>query len=119
MKFESTEIDGVVLITPERIHDAPQQPFAHRHGKQLARGLDLRAFMHAEVIAENDRADFGFFEVEREADDAVPEVQHLVGHRVGQSLDLRDAVGTFADDADILPVHLRLHAGDLRFDFLQ
>ena len=75
--------------------------------------------MHAEVIAENDRANFGFFEVECEADDAVAEVQHLVGHAVGQSLDLRDTVGTFADDADILLVHRRLHAADLRFDFLQ
>ena len=75
--------------------------------------------MNAEVIAENDRADFGFFEVEREADDAVAKVQHLVGHRVGETFDLGDAVGTFADDADILLVDRRLHAGDLRFNFLQ
>ena len=54
------------------------------------------------VIAENDRADFGFFEVEREADDAVAEVEHLVEHRVGQAFDLGHAVADFADDADVL-----------------
>lgn len=75
--------------------------------------------MHGEVITENDRADFGFFEVQREADDAVPEVEHLVQHRVGEAFNFGDAVGDFADDADVLLVHRRFHASDLRFDFLE
>ena len=70
------------------------------------------------VIAEDDRADFGFFEVQREADDAVAEVEHLVEHRVGQAFDLGHAVADFADDADVLLRDRRFDAGDLRFDFL-
>ena len=71
------------------------------------------------VVAEDDRADLGFFEVQREADDAVAEVEHLVEHRVGEALDLGHAVADFADDADVLLGHRRLDAGDLGFDFLQ
>ncbi len=70
------------------------------------------------VIAENDRADFGFFEVQREAGDAVAEIQHLVEHRVGQALDLGHAVADFADDADVLFCRRGLRAADLRFNFL-
>ena len=47
-------------------------------------------------------ADFGFFEVQRQAGDAVAEVEHLVEHRIGQAFDLGHAVADFADDADIL-----------------
>ena len=54
------------------------------------------------VIAQNDRADFGFFEVQREADDAVAEIEHLVEHGVGQAFDLGHAVADFAHDADVL-----------------
>ena len=103
----------------QAIHHATEQSFAHGHREQLAGGLDFRAFANAEVIAEDDRADFGFFEVEREADDAVAEIQHLIGHTIGEAFDLGDAVRDFADDADVLLVHRRLDAADLRFDFLQ
>ena len=70
------------------------------------------------VIAENDRADFGFFEVQREAGDAVAEVEHLVEHRVGQAFDLGHAVADFANDADVLLGRRGFDAGDLRFNFL-
>ena len=103
----------------EHVHHAAEQALAHRHGEQLAGGLDFLAFVDAEIIAEDDRADFGFFEVEREADDAVAEVEHLVEHRVGETFDLGHAVGDFADGADVLLRHRRLDAGDLGFDFLQ
>ena len=55
---------------------------------------------------------------EREADDAVAEVEHLVEHHVGEAFDLGHAVADFADDADVLLDRGRFHAGDLRFDFL-
>jgi hypothetical protein len=71
------------------------------------------------VIAENDRADFGLFEVQRQAGDAVAEVQHLVEHRVGQAFDLGHAVADFADDADVLFGRRGLGARDLGFNFLQ
>ena len=65
------------------------------------------------VIAENDGADLGFLQVQRQAGDAVAEVQHLVEHRVGQAFDLGHAVADFADDADVLLGRRGLHAGDL------
>ena len=80
---------------------------------------DLVAFLELRVVAEDDRADFGLVEVEREAGDAVAEVEHLVEHHVGEPLDLGDAVADLADDADGLPGRRGLGARDLRFDFLQ
>ena len=73
-----------------------------RHLQQLAGRADFLALVELGVIAENDRADFGLFEVQRQAGDAVAEVEHLVEHRVGQAFDLGDAVADFADDADVL-----------------
>ena len=120
-RVKSTFFDRAFAIhrAAETVHHATEQSLADGHGKQFAGGLDLRALMHAKVIAEDDCADFGFFEVQRETDHAAAEVQHLVGHRVGETFDLGHAVGAFANDANVLPVHLRLHAGDLRFDFLE
>jgi hypothetical protein len=86
--------------------------------KQLAGGADFVAFLDLGVIAENDRADFGLFEVEREAGDAVAEVQHLVEHRVGEAFDLGHAVADFADGADVLFGRRGLGARDLGFNFL-
>jgi len=77
------------------------------------------AFLHGGVLTENDRADLVFLEVQCQADRAVAEVEHLVEHRVGEAFDLGHAVGDFTDDADVLPGHGRLEAGDLRFDFLE
>ena len=71
------------------------------------------------VIAEDDGADFGFFQVQGQAGDAVAEIEHLVEHRVGQPFDLRHAVANFADGADVLRGGGGFHAGNLGFNFLQ
>ena len=63
--------------------------------------------------------DFGLVEIQRQAGNAVAEVDHLVEHRVGQAFDLGDAVANLADDAHILFGSRRLRARDLRFNFLQ
>ena len=55
------------------------------------------------VVAEDDDADFGLLEVERQAGDAVAEVEHLVEHDVVEALDLGDAVADLADHPDGLP----------------
>jgi hypothetical protein len=81
----------------EHVDDAAQQTFADGHLQQFAGGADFVAFLDFGVIAENDRADFGLFQVEREAGDAVAEIQHLVEHRVGEAFDLGHAVADFAD----------------------
>ena len=70
------------------------------------------------VVAEDDDADLGLFEVQRQAGDAAAEVEHLVQHHVAEPFDLGDAVADLADDADALLGRRGLGAGDLRFDFL-
>ena len=54
------------------------------------------------VVAEDDDADLGLVEVQRQAGDAVAEVEHLVEHDVGEAFDAGDAVADLADDADVL-----------------
>ena len=103
----------------ERVDDAAEQSLADGHLQQLAGRADFVAFLDLRVIAENDRADLGLLEVEREAGDAVAEVEHLVEHRVGQAFDLGHAVADFADDADVLFRRRGFGAGDLGFNFLQ
>ena len=102
----------------EGVDDAAEEALADRHREQLARCLDLAAFLELRVVAEDDDADLGFFEVQRQADDALPEVEHLVQHHVAEPFDLGDAVADLADDADGLLRGCGLGAGDLRFDFL-
>ena len=51
----------------------------------------------AGVVAQNDRPDFGLFQVQRQADDAVAEIEHLVQHRIGEAFDLGHAVADFAN----------------------
>ena len=63
-------------------------------------------------------ADLGLVEVQREAGDAVAEVEHLVQHGVGQAFDPGDTVADLADDADALPGGRGFGARDLCFDFL-
>ena len=103
----------------ERVDDASQQTLADRHLEQSAGGADFLPFLDAGVIAQNDGADFGLLEIERQAGDAIAEVEHLVEHGVGEALDLGHAVTDFAHAADVLFGHRGFHARDLGFDFLQ
>ena len=103
----------------QHVHDAAQQSLADRHLQQLAGGARFGALFELGVVAENDDADFGLFEIQRQAGNAVAEVDHLVEHRVGQAFDLGDAVANLADDADVLLRRRRLRARDLRFNFFE
>ncbi len=87
----------------QRIHDASQQPLADGHLQELAGGADFAALFESGVVAQDDHADFVLFKVQRQAGDAVAEVDHLVEHRVGQAFDLGDAIADLADDAHVLP----------------
>ena len=96
----------------------PSSALADRHLQELARRADLVALLELGVVAEDDHADLGLLEVERQAGDAVAEVEHLVQHHVRQPFDLGDAVADLADDTDGLPGSRGLDARNLRFDFL-
>ncbi len=77
----------------------------------------LLPLLEFRVVAEDDDADLGLVQVQRQTRDALAEVEHLVEHGVRKALDLGDAVADFADDADALLGGRGLGAGDLRFDF--
>ena len=85
----------------ERVDHAAEQRLADRDLQQLAGGADLVAFLDVGEVADDDGADFGFLEVERDADDAVGEFEHLVERGAGEAFDLGHAVGDFADGADV------------------
>ena len=102
----------------EGVDDASEQALADGHLQQPPGGAHFVALLQLGVVAEDDGADFGLVEVQREAGDAVAEVEHLVEHGVAETFDLRDAVADLADHADGLLGRRGFHARDLRFELL-
>ena len=103
----------------QRVDDPSEQTLADRHLQQLSGGAHLAALAEARVVAQHDRADFGFVEVQREPGDSAPEVEHLVEHRVGEAFDLGHAVADLANHADALSRGGRLRPGELGGELLQ
>src|SRR2546427_2022643 len=103
---------------PEHVHDPAQQPLADRHLEQLAGRAYLVALFELGIVAENDDADVGLVETQRESGDAVAEVEHLVEHDIGQTLDTGDAVADLTNDPDILSDGDDPRVGNARFDLL-
>ena len=85
----------------------PRKPSPTGHREDLAGALDRLALLDAGEVAEDDGADLADVEVQRQAEDAVLELEQLVGHGRGQALDVGDAVAGLGDGADLL-------AGDVR-----
>ncbi len=98
----------------ERIDHAAQQLVADGNAQQAAGAADFVAFGDFQVVAQDDDADGVFFEVERQADRAVGELDHLLGHHAREAVDAGDAVADFEHAADFADVDLR---GEL-LDFL-
>ena len=103
---------------PQRIHDAAEQLFADRHRDDAAGALDDVAFLDFRVLAEEHGTDAVFFEVQRDAEDAVRKLEHLAGHGALDAVDARDAVAERDDAADFGDVHLDGVAADLLADDL-
>ena len=85
----------------ERVDDAAEEVVADGDGEDLAGPLDLLALVDPAEVAEDDDADVGDVEVERDAERAVGELEQLVRHRRGQALDVGDAVTGVDDAADL------------------
>src|SRR4029078_7326298 len=66
----------------------------------------LIACGYRQVVAEDDDADGVFFEVERQADRAVRELDHLLGHDAREAVDAGDAVAEFEHAADFADIDL-------------
>ena len=73
--------------------DRATEPVDHPTDERVADGdredapgrLDRATLLHVAGLAEDDRTDRGFVEVQREAEGAALELEHLVDRRLGQS----------------------------------
>ena len=102
----------------ERVDHAAEHLFADRHRDDAAGALDDVAFLDLRELAEQHRADAFFFEVQRDAEHAVRELEHLAGHRVLDAVHARDAVADRDDAADFGDVDVDGVAADLLADDL-
>ena len=84
----------------ERVDDAAEHLLADRHRDDAAGALDRIAFLDLGVLAEQHRADAVLFEVERDAEHAVRELEHLAGHGALDAVHARDAVADRDHGAD-------------------
>ncbi len=103
---------------PQRIDDAAEQLFADGHRDDAAGALHDVAFLDFRVLAEQHGADAVFFEVQRDAEDAVRKLEHLAGHGALDAVHARDAVAERHDAADFGDVDLDGVAADLLADDL-
>ena len=102
----------------ERVHHAADHLLADRHRDDAARALHDVAFGDGLVLAEEHRADAVLFEVQRDAEDAVRELEHLARHGVVDAVHARDAVAHRDDRADLGDVDVDGVAADLVADDL-
>jgi hypothetical protein len=88
----------------ERVTTRPPIALAHRHRDDAARALDRVAFLDVVDWTQQHRADALFFQIERDAVQAVRELEHLAGHGAFDAVNARDAVAeemTGADFGDV------------------
>src|SRR5262249_22223716 len=81
----------------ERVDDATQQLVADGHRDDTTRPLDWIAFLDFLELAQQHGADALLFEVERDAEHAMRELEHLTRHGVLDAVHARDAVA-YRDD---------------------
>ena len=100
----------------ERVDDATEQLVADRHRDDAAGAADLVAFANQLVVAEEHRADRVLLEVQRDAEHAVRELDHLARHGALDALKAGDAVADGHHRADLGHVHVGLEAANLLAD---
>src|SRR5205823_2938580 len=100
----------------ERVDDAADQLLADRHRDDAAGAFDRIPLANLGEVAEQHRTDAFFFQVERNAKDAVRELEHLAGHRVFDAVDTGDAVADRHDGPDFGDVDVHGIAADLVAD---
>ncbi len=97
----------------ERVHDAAEQFVADRHRDDPPGPLDRIAFLDLRELAEQHGADALLFEIQRDAEDAARELEHLAGHGVLHAVHARDAVANRDDAADFGDIDVDREASDL------
>ena len=102
----------------ERVDDAADHLVADRHRDDAARPLDGVAFLDVRRVAEQHGADALLFEVQRDAEQPVRELEHLAGHRALDAVNARDAVADRHDRAHFGDVHINGVVADVVADDL-
>src|SRR5262249_36820427 len=97
----------------ERVDDAADKLLADRYRDDSAGPLHRVSLANLRVFAEQHRADAFFLEVERDAVDAVGELEHFARHGLLDAVHARDAVANRHDRADLGDVHVDSVAADL------
>ena len=110
------DLAAAVDRVAQRVDDAAEVAVADGHGEHLAGAADLLALLDAGEVTQDDDADLAHVEVQRQTADAALELEQLVGHDRGQSLDTGDAVAGLGDDADLLAGDVGAVLGDVGLD---
>src|SRR5262249_12927523 len=97
----------------QRIEHAAEHALTDRHAQKPAGALHLVPFFDLQVVAQNDDAHRGLFEVEGQAVNLAGEPDHVAGHDVGKAVDARHAVADLDDAADLADVDAGLELLDL------
>src|SRR5262249_2723788 len=100
----------------ERVDDTADQLGPDRDRNDAAGAFHRVAFLDLGVVAEEHGADALLFQVQRDAVNAVRELEHLAGHRLFDAVPARDAVADRHDRADFGDVHVDGIAADLVAD---
>ena len=118
----SNPLEGIALVgedgtfaverLAERVHHAADQGLTHGDGHDGVGALDGIALSNLGVFAEKHGAHLIFFQVQRDAEDAVGEGEHLAGHNFIEAVDAGDSVADRDDRADFID---RNAAGSSRF----
>ena len=103
----------------ERVHDAPQHLVTDRHRNNPARSFDGVALLDRRRLAQEDRTNARFLEVQGDAEDAVWKLQHLGGHRTFNPMDACNAIAHGHDRADLGNVNVQGVITELVFDDLR
>src|SRR3954466_1798047 len=103
----------VVDRAAEGVDHPAEEAVTDRHRQDAPGLLDRVALLDRGGLAEDDAADLGLVQVERDAEQAAGELQQLVGHRARESRHPGDAVTGLDDAADLLAVDGRRPALDV------
>ncbi len=112
---EGVGLDGALAVEglAERVDDAADHGRAGRDLHDPAGPLDDVALADEVAFAEEDHADVLLFEVQGQAEDALGELEELVGHDPVEPVDAGDAVADRGDRADLADVDVLRVAFDL------
>ena len=97
----------------QRIDHAADHRVAHWHAEKLPGAANFVPLVDRQIVAQNDDADGVLFEVERQADHAAGEADHLAGHHAGEAVHAGDAVAHLEHAAHLAHVDARLVLLDL------